>query len=210
MPTPIDAIVLVVLLVSGLLAMVRGLMREVLSIAAWLIAALAAVTAANSKMVPWAQDFLKNDIAAKLAVALGVFTITLIVVSMITTRLSDMVLDSKIGALDRTLGFLFGIARGLLIASICLIFYEFFAKPDQRSEWVTQAKSLVVLEKLGSGLTEALPQDLAESIFKKLSKKAANTTDDDPDSGSSAAGNEGYSKPARDSLKKLIEKPAAK
>jgi membrane protein required for colicin V production len=209
MPTPIDAMVLAILLISGLLAMVRGLMREILSIAAWITAALAAVLAANSKMVPWAQDFLKNDIAAKLAVALGVFTITLIVVSMITTRLSDMVLDSKIGALDRTLGFLFGIARGLLIASICLIFYEFFAKPDQRSEWVTQAKSLVVLEKLGIGLTEALPQELAETIFKKLSKKAANT-DDDPDSGSPAAGNEGYSKPARDSLKKLIEKPAAK
>ncbi|MGA2056745.1 MAG: CvpA family protein [Bradyrhizobium sp.] len=209
MPTPVDAMVLAILLISGLLAMVRGLMREILSIAAWITAALAAVLAANSRMVPWAQDFLKNDIAAKLAVALGVFTITLIVVSMITTRLSDMVLDSKIGALDRTLGFLFGIARGLLIASICLIFYEFFVQEKQRGEWLTQAKSLVVLENTGHGLMAALPEDLAESIFKKISKKAANT-DDDPDSGSPAAGNEGYSKPARDSLKKLIEKPAAK
>src|SRR6201996_1419929 len=181
MPTPIDAIVLVVLLVSGLLAMVRGLMREVLSIAAWLIAALAALLASNSKMVAWAQDFLKNDTAAKLAVALGVFIITLIVVSMITTKLSDMVLDSKIGALDRTLGFLFGIARGLLITAVCLIFYEFFVQDKQRGEWVTQAKSLVVLENTGKALMAALPEDLAESIFKKLSKKA--TVEEDPDNG---------------------------
>jgi membrane protein required for colicin V production len=208
MPTPIDAIVLIVLLVSGLLAMVRGLMREVLSIAAWLIAALAALLASNSKMVAWAQDFLKNDIAAKLAVALGVFAITLIVVSMITTKLSDMVLDSKIGALDRTLGFLFGIARGLLITAVCLIFYEFFVQDKQRGEWVTQAKSLVVLENTGKALMAALPEDLAESIFKILSKKA--TVDEDADSGSPPGSNDGYSKPARDSLKKLIEKPAAK
>src|SRR5262249_23661237 len=145
-----------------------------------------------------------SDLVGKLAVVVGVFLVTLIVVSVITTKLSDMVLDSKIGALDRTLGFIFGLARGLLIVSICLIFYEFFAPEKQRGDWVTKAKSLVVLENVGHGITAALPEDLAESIFKKLSKKT--TQDDDADTAAAPAGsNEGYGKATRDGMKKLIE-----
>ena len=51
----------------------------------------------------------------------GVFVGTLIVVSVITVRISDMILDSRIGALDRTLGFLFGLARGLLIVVVAFL-----------------------------------------------------------------------------------------
>ena len=55
---------------------------------------------------------------------------TLIVVSIITVKISDLILDSRIGALDRTLGFVFGAARGLLI---CVIAWVFFA-------WLAQGK----------------------------------------------------------------------
>ncbi len=48
---------------------------------------------------------------------------TLIVVSIITVRISDMILDSRIGALDRNLGFLFGLARGLLIIVVAFLFF---------------------------------------------------------------------------------------
>ena len=115
--TILDLILLAVMLISGLLAMVRGFMREILSIAAWGAAALVTLYA-YSKLLPTAKTYFNNDTVASIVVVAGVFVATLIVVSIITVRISDMILDSRIGALDRTLGFLFGLARGLLAAML--------------------------------------------------------------------------------------------
>src|SRR5262245_54738212 len=115
--TLLDIILLGVMLISALLAMIRGFLREVLSIAAWVIAAVAA-TLCYSKLLPLAKSYFNNDIVAAGVVIGGTFLATLLIVSVITVRFSDMVLDSRIGALDRTLGFLFGLARGLVIVVV--------------------------------------------------------------------------------------------
>ena len=109
--TILDLVLLAVMLISGLLAMVRGFMREILSIAAWGAAALVTLYAFG-KLLPTAKTYFQNETIASAVVVAGVFIGTLIVVSIITVRISDMILDSRIGALDRTLGFLFGLARG--------------------------------------------------------------------------------------------------
>ena len=107
--TLLDVIVLAVMLLSGLLAMIRGFMREILSIAAWGTAAITTLYA-YPRLLPVAKTYFNNDTVATGAVIAGTFIGTLILVSIITVRISDMVLDSRIGALDRTLGFLFGLA----------------------------------------------------------------------------------------------------
>src|SRR6476660_9609198 len=98
--TILNLVLLGVMLISGLLAMVRGFMREILSIAAWGAAALVTLYA-FSKLLPTAKAYFNNDTVASVVVA-GTFIGTLIVVSVITVRISDMILDSRIGALDRT------------------------------------------------------------------------------------------------------------
>src|SRR4029078_6380448 len=103
-------IVLGVMLISGLLAMIRGFMREILSITAWGAAAVATLLLYN-RLLPIAKANISSDIVAAVAVVGRVFLATLLVVSIITVRISDKVLDSRIGALDRTLGFLFGLGR---------------------------------------------------------------------------------------------------
>jgi len=114
--TLLDIILIGVMMISALLAMIRGFMREVLSIAAWLIAALVTLYS-FSKLLPVAKTYFNNDIVAYAIVIGGTFLGTLLVVSVITVRFSDMVLDSRVGALDRTMGFVFGLARGLVIVS---------------------------------------------------------------------------------------------
>ena len=119
--TILDLVLLGVMLISGLLAMVRGFMREILSIAAWGAAALVTLYA-FSKLMPTARTYFNNnDTVASVVVVAGTFIGTLIVVSIITVRISDMILDSRIGALDRTLGFLFGLGRGLLIVVVAFL-----------------------------------------------------------------------------------------
>src|SRR5260370_4164104 len=115
--TILDLLLLAVMLISGLLAMVRGFMREILSIAAWGAAAIVTLYA-FAKLLPTAKTYFNNDTVASIVVVAGTFIGTLIVVSIITVRISDMILDSRIGALDRTLWFLFRLGRGLLFASV--------------------------------------------------------------------------------------------
>lgn len=207
--TLLDIIVLAVMLLSGLLAMIRGFMREILSIAAWGTAALVSVYAYSSKLLPMVQESLKNETLAKVAVVGGVFLLTLVVVSIITVRISDMILDSRIGALDRTLGFLFGLARGLLIVVVAFLFFTWLVPDKQRPDWVTQAKSRVVLQGTGDWLMSLLPDDPENTILKKFKKNKPDDEQTDTEPAPPASG-DGYTKPARDSLKKLIEKPAAK
>ena len=205
--TVLDLILLGVMLISGLLAMVRGFVREVLSITAWGAAALVTLYSFN-KLLPTAKTYFTNDTVAAVVVVAGVFVGTLIIVSVITVRISDMILDSRIGALDRTVGFLFGLARGLLIVVVAFLFFSWLVPEKQRPDWVTGAKSRVVLQGTGDWLMSLLPDDPENTILKRFKKNKPEdeqTDADQPPGGSS----DGYTKPARDSLKKLIEKPAA-
>ncbi|MBR0813341.1 CvpA family protein [Bradyrhizobium diazoefficiens] len=206
--TILDLILLGVMLISGLLALVRGFMREILSIAAWGAAAIVTLYS-FSKLLPTAKTYFNNDTVATVVVIAGVFIGTLVVVSVITVRISDMILDSRIGALDRTLGFLFGLARGLLIVVVAYQFFIWLVPDKQQPDWVRGAKSRTVLDSTGDWLKSLLPDDPENTILRRFKKNKPD--DDQADSEQQPSGSgDGYSKPARDSLKKLIEKPAAR
>jgi membrane protein required for colicin V production len=164
--TLLDIILLVVMLVSALLAMVRGFMREVLSIASWAAAAILTLYA-FPKLKPVALQYVSNDLAASAIVIVGVFLGTLLVVSVITIKISDMILDSRVGALDRTLGFLFGLARGLVIVVVAFLFFAWLVPEKSWPEWVRGAKSRVVLQSTGQALMSMLPDD-PEGYLRRL------------------------------------------
>jgi membrane protein required for colicin V production len=174
--TLLDIVLIVVMLVSGLLAMVRGFMREVLSITAWVLAA-AATLYSYGKLIPYAKQYFNSDIVAAVAVVGGVFLITLLIVSVLTVRISDMVLDSRVGALDRTLGFLFGLGRGLVIVVIAYMFFDWLVPDRSKPEWVLHAKSKVVLGSAGDWIKAQLPDDPESTILKKLKRPPPEDTD---------------------------------
>jgi membrane protein required for colicin V production len=167
--TLLDIILIGVMLISALLAMIRGFIREILSIAAWVIAALVTLYS-FSKLLPVAKTYFNNDIVAYAIVLGGTFLGTLLVVSVITVRFSDMVLDSRIGALDRTMGFLFGLARGLIIVVVAFLFFAWLVPDRSQPEWIRSAKSRVVLQGTGDWLMSMLPEDLDATISKRLKK----------------------------------------
>jgi membrane protein required for colicin V production len=179
--TLLDIILIGVMLISALLAMIRGFMREILSIAAWIIAAVVTLYS-FSKLLPFARTYFgNNDIVAYAVVIGGTFLATLLVVSVITVRFSDMVLDSRIGALDRAMGFLFGLARGLVIVVVAFLFFAWLVPDRSQPEWVRSAKSKEVLQGTGNWLMSMLPEDLDATISKRLRK--TKPEDEEPPSG---------------------------
>ena len=165
MPSYLDLAVLGIVLVSALLSMMRGFTREVLAIASWAAAAAAAyyfypvVMPHITSIIPIHKEVVAEAVAAAI-----VFFVTLIVVSLVTVRLSDAILDSKIGALDRSLGFVFGVARGFLLAVVAFAIFNWLVSEKQQPEWVKNARTRPVLTETADRIVAMLPTDAAQTI----------------------------------------------
>ncbi len=155
--TIFDGIVIGVVLFSAVLAMVRGFSREVLSIASW-AGSVAAAYYLYPVLVPYLLNYTSDERIAMAGSAGIIFLIALIVISFITSRIADFIIDSRIGALDRTLGFLFGAARGLLLLVVAVAFWNWLINEPQRPDWVNNSKSKPFLDALVVKLEAVLPQ----------------------------------------------------
>jgi membrane protein required for colicin V production len=210
--TWLDFLLLGVMLVSGLLAMIRGFMREILSITAWAAAAIATLLL-YGKLLPIAKANISSDIIATIVVIAGVFLVTLLVVSIITVRISDMILDSRIGALDRTLGFLFGLGRGLIIVVVAFLFFAWLVPTNKQPDGVRNAKSRVVLENTGEWLQALLPQDMDNYLSQWFKRRHEQDPPDAPPDqrsdarppGTTVQEPAGYQRADRNDMRQLID-----
>lgn len=178
--TLLDAILVAIMLVSALLAMVRGFSREILSVLSW-VAAAGAAFFFYKQLTPFASQYIHNEKLAMAASAAGIFFLTLLIVSFITLKIADFIIDSRIGALDRTLGFVFGAARGLLLVVVAMVFFNWLTPPEGGNQpvWVTQARSKPMLDDLGTKLVAALPDNPEATIrqrFEGAAQPPAGTT----------------------------------
>ena len=134
----LDLVVVAIMLISGLLALARGFTREVLSLIAWGVAGLAGLASAlNPQIVAAAQQYIPQEIAAKIAVGAGVFLV------VADHHVADQHQDLRLGA--RCAGrrpstarsvFVYGLARGLLLVVIAYFFYDLFVPRDKQDEAV--------------------------------------------------------------------------
>jgi membrane protein required for colicin V production len=191
--TLFDGILIGLMLVSGVLAMIRGFSREVLAIGSWVAAAVAAFFF-YSQLSPFVGQYTaqisSSKTVADIAAAGIIFVIVLIVVSLVTMRIADFIVDSRIGPLDRSLGFLFGAARGALLVVVGLLFYNWLM-PENQLPWIANAKSKPVLESIGESIVQLLPDDPESSILDKLKRKDEGAAPAVEGEGAPAEGGEG-------------------
>jgi|EndMetStandDraft_5_1072996.scaffolds.fasta_scaffold10840_3 membrane protein required for colicin V production len=161
----LDVILILIMLISAFLAMLRGLTREMLSIMSWALAALAALFFYQLYRER-VRQLIEPQMLADAVLIIVVFVIVLIVVSLITVRLSNRVLDSRVGALDRTLGFVFGLVRGLILVVIAYELIAAIVPKESLPRWVTEARSLPVIERTGRAIISLLPDNPA-SMFSR-------------------------------------------
>ncbi|ARN80639.1 CvpA family protein [Methylocystis bryophila] len=171
MPSYLDLAVLGIVLFSALLATLRGFTREVLAIVAWAgAAAVAYIEFKSPHFLGFIKPYISKEVVAQAVDAAAVFFVALFLITIVTVKLSDVILDSKIGALDRTLGFVFGAARGFLIAVVLFIFYGWLVPENNQPSWVKTARGKPVLEAMGDSLRDMVPQD-AEAFINELKNK---------------------------------------
>ncbi len=154
----LDLAIVGIMLLSAVLASVRGFTREVLAIASWVAAGFAAY-AFHPHVMPFLEPYIANKQFLLAASIAAVFFLVLIAVSLITVKISDLILDSSIGALDRTLGFIFGTARGFLIAVVAFMFFDYLVGEGRQPDLLRDARMRPVLKQTGDALFAAMPDD---------------------------------------------------
>lgn len=175
MLTAFDVGVGVLVLISAILATARGLTREVLSLATW--AGSAAIAIYMYLYHPEiAQQYIAEELVANIATVVVTFIVALIVLHLLTMRIADFVVDSRVGPIDRTLGFVFGVLRGILIAIVITIFGTWLL-PERLPSWAQDAQSRVPLQNMGETLISLLPEGLEQQVNNML-KGGASLTDD--------------------------------
>jgi membrane protein required for colicin V production len=140
---------------SAVFAVYRGFVAETLSIFAWAAAAFATLYFA-----PAAAPLLGNSMSpvAGLVVAyIAVFLVVLIPLSFISARFAANVQQSSVGPLDRSLGAVFGIVRGLILISLAYILFTLIVPVKKQPAWVAQAWTLPLVQDTGDVLLSLVP-----------------------------------------------------
>jgi membrane protein required for colicin V production len=155
----VDLAVLVVIALSAIFAFARGFVREALSIAAWVGAALIALYGFNY-VYGIISRFVTTPLLADLVAAAGLFLAALIVFTILTSFVARFVQQSALSPIDRTLGLIFGVARGVVLVSIAYFVIDISLPPTERPSWLRDARSEPLLAQGANMLSEVLPESL--------------------------------------------------
>lgn len=168
--TIVDGIVLAVIVISAVLAYARGLVRETLSIAGWIAAALAGFAFAPLvepmiREIPILRDIIGTSCELGILAAFAIcFVVALIIVSLFTPLVAGLVSNSALGPVDQGLGFLFGIARGVLLIVIALVVYNRVFGGAGGVPQIDDSHSIAIFSGLEARIAAMLPEDAPQWI----------------------------------------------
>lgn len=207
-----DMTVIIVLLVSALLAYARGLVHEVLSVAGWVGGGLITFYLFPSAQ-PFVRDLISFELVADLATVIALFILSLAILSILTGAISKRVQSSNLNALDRSLGFLFGLARGGILICLLYMAIKWMMPIVDQPTWFRNARTMPLIESGVQQLRKMIPEDAAISSDTTITK--ANKLIESqkffegmisPEPKSKATGTlDGYGRKERNEMERLID-----
>ncbi len=136
-----DIVFIIVLLLSGVLAFLRGFVHEVLTIIAW-VGAILAVVFGFPHVQPFTLQYLHQPLVATIATGTALFLISLIIFSLLTRPIAATVSKTALNGLDRTLGFVFGLLRGFVLMCLAFLIIWFLILGSKTPPpWLKEAKT---------------------------------------------------------------------
>tara|TARA_B110000967_G_scaffold65328_1_gene67424 strand:- start:7165 stop:7725 length:561 start_codon:yes stop_codon:yes gene_type:complete len=161
--TIIDGVVAVIIVVSALLAYSRGFVREAMAIAGWIGATILAFIFADTvqpliRQIPVVGDFIGDSCELSIIASFAaVFAVALVVVSIFTPLFSSLIQRSALGGLDQGFGFLFGVARGVLLVTVAFFVYQTVLS-SQQIDMVENSRYAKVFSQMTGQIDERDPE----------------------------------------------------
>jgi membrane protein required for colicin V production len=154
--TYVDPLVVIVVVLSAIYATWRGFVSETLSIFAWAAAAFATLFF-GPRLAPIARGLFASPLLGVMVGYVAIFLVVLIPLSFLSFRFAESVKHSAVGTLDRSLGFAFGVVRGLAIIGLAYIAFTTVVSVRNQPDWITNAKLLPVIRVSAQALLSLVP-----------------------------------------------------
>lgn len=212
----VDLAVVGILLVSGVLAFWRGFVHEVLSVTAWVGAAFAALYGLPL-LRPFTRQYIEVDWIADAATGGAIFLVTLLVLSLITHAVARRVRGSALNGVDRSLGFVFGLARGAFLVCLAYMFGVWLMDDDKPPEWLETARTQPLMDRGAHLIQYLLPDEYGrtEAMAKRAAEEARRAAEAErtyrqltaprPRGGGDETSRPGYGEAERQDMNRLIE-----
>ncbi len=199
----LDIIILIVVAISALIALSRGLVKEVLSIVGWVLAT-AAVIYLLPLLNPITSHYIETGWLAGAVTAIFILVTFLVFWILLTSSLIGKIRNSKLGGLDRVLGLFFGILRAFLLVILFYILINWMIPRERQADVLTQSKYFNIAGSFAKPIEELIP----ESTLKVIKEKARSIDDDAPRDAKMKEDKELKEKKARQASDDLFEKLA--
>lgn len=152
-----DIIIVSVIVLSGIFAFARGLVKEILAILSWMGAALATFYGFHQASL-YARKFITTTYIADIAAGAILFVVTLLIMSLISRFISDRIRGGSRGFIDRSLGFVFGIARGAAVIILAYLALAWAIPPKDQPAWLAEAKTIPLIKQSADYLKTMVPK----------------------------------------------------
>ncbi len=230
----VDIFVLIVVLGSIIISFFRGFIREVLTIIS-IVGGMMASYMLGPLLIPSMEGWLgivegeeaqnlfgvvPYPLLANILSYVSVLVIFVLILSVISHYISKFVSEIGLGALDRTLGIVFGFVRAVLLLGLMYLPFFYLAGEEQKEEWFQDSKTQIYLETTSSWIDGYMPKDIEDNmeegsdIIKDVSKTRQKLEEmnllksklDGLENGNNSSnGKDGYATDFREKMDKLIE-----
>jgi membrane protein required for colicin V production len=168
---PADLVVIAIIIVSGLLALARGLVREVLSIVGWVGAAIITLFS-----IPYVKPYVaplinQDEFVVNVVTGVLIFVVTLIAISLASYGIARQVKDSHLSALDRSLGFVFGVVRGMVLVCLAYMVIAWALPEPDHPRALREARTLPFIQMGVNLLTGLVPDSWRSNGTKRTEEQ---------------------------------------
>ncbi len=206
----LDVIILIVIAISGLIALSRGLVKEVLSIIGWVLATMAVIYVLPMVM-PFAKNYISSGIVAGVVSALCILILFFVVWIYTTAGIVGKIRSSKLNGMDRMLGLFFGIARACLLVILFYILVSWMIPVEKQSDVLTKSKYFQTAGKFAQPLEEMIPEETLKLIKEKTKTMSSEEEEKEKQEQEKDSDTEElFEKLAQPKIKKAVKKEAGK
>ena len=165
----LDVVILIITAVSALIALCRGLVKEVLSIIGWVLAAVV-VFYLLPILTPLAKNYIASSMMAGIVTALLILIVFYIIWLLSTDKMVSKIRTSKLSALDRILGLVFGVLRACLLVILFNILVTWMLPEESKEGMFKDSRYFNIAGRFAEPLVSLIPESTIDLIRDKSAK----------------------------------------
>ena len=168
----LDVIILILVGVSGLIALSRGLIKEVLSIVGWVLSGCAVIW-----LLPFftkiTNQYIDSGLISGIISAIFILILFMVIWIILTDNMVGKIRSSKLSGLDRILGLFFGIVRAFLLVILINILVNWCVPEGQQPEFIQKSKYFRIAGNFAQPIEDLIPQETLDLIKSKTDNYVA-------------------------------------